>query len=159
MLLCSSLWLSGCSLTSGFNDFKFHAADAAAADGGSTAGAAGSSGGGVRAGAGGSGGAVPAGAGGGAGTVAKGGSGGASGADSTPTCQRDSDCADAQTFHCVNQHCALRRVPSAVWPSAGGGISQSAKFVVRVSAGAPQPMGISKSANYTITVGPGAGRP
>jgi hypothetical protein len=31
--------------------------------------------------------------------------------------------------------------------------------VMRVSAGAPQPLGVMKSKSYSVTVGAGAGRP
>jgi hypothetical protein len=74
-------------------------------------------------------------------------------------CKKDSDCMSDKTFQCVNAQCVLRRLPSSVWLSGGGGITRSAQFVLRVSAGAPQPLGVTKSGGYTVTVGAGAGRP
>jgi hypothetical protein len=170
-LLCSIALLTGCSLS--FGDFPFASSDAGAADGGMTgnaatgAGRAGTAG---RLGLSGMGGSTGAsgrnggsGTSGSAGTAGRntGGTGGTGGAgqEAPKPCRVDADCEDAKAYQCVRQLCALRRLPSGVWTSGGGGLTQSAKFVVRVSVGAPQPLGVVKSKAYSVTVGAGAGRP
>jgi hypothetical protein len=160
-LLCSAAWLSGCSLTSGFNDYKFGSAGSSAADGGGrhdtdaevamTSDAAASDGGAVDA-------AAPS----DAGKPSDAGTSGDAAADGGTiglTCDTDEECGDIVTFHCVLRHCLLRRGASSVWFSGGGGVSQSHGFLMRVSIGAPSPLGVSASKHYSITVGAGAGRP
>jgi hypothetical protein len=71
----------------------------------------------------------------------------------------DADCGDTATYHCALKRCLVRRVPSGVWLSGGGGTTKSAQFVLHISVGAPAPMGVTSSKNYSITVGAGAGRP
>jgi hypothetical protein len=157
-ILCSTLWLTGCSLTMGFDDFSFGSAGSSAADGGpgnvGGAGNAAAGSGAAQAGRGGAAGAS-------AGNAAAGASGsaGAAGSDSSPPCSKDADCGDTTTFHCVLKRCALRRVPSGSWLSGGGGTTRSSQFVLHISVGAPAPMGVSTSKNFSITVGAGAGRP
>jgi hypothetical protein len=160
-IIGSAVLLTGCSLTSNFDDFKFGSAGSGAADGGMIeAGSGGSS-------AAGTGGTKQAGAGGRgvgtAGMIAAGGAGGSSGAggkgDDAPPCTTDADCGDTATYHCLLNRCLVRRVPSGVWLSGGGGTTKSAQFVLHISVGAPAPMGVSSSKNYLITVGAGAGRP
>lgn len=164
-LMCSAAWLGGCSLTSGFNDYKFGSGGSgnSAADGGGQRDASSPNDGGMVDGA------MPSGDAGGsdAGThdaamPADSGTGDAAadgGGTIDMTCDTDEECGDITTFHCVLRHCLLRRGPSNVWFSGGGGVSQSSGFLMRVSVGTPSPMGVSESKHYSITVGAGAGRP
>jgi hypothetical protein len=159
-IIGSAVLLTSCSLTSNFDDFRFGSGGNSAADGGvvdpnSAGSSAAGTGGTKNAGAGGRAG--------GAGSAAVGGAGGSSGAggkgDDTPPCVNDADCGDTATYHCVLKRCLVRRVPSGVWLSGGGGTTKSAQFVLHISVGAPAPMGVTSSKNYSITVGAGAGRP
>jgi len=96
-----------------------------------------------------------------------GGSGGESGdggdggdAAVDPECTEDTvgdDC--EETEMCVNEMCVPIRIPSGVLQSAGGGDISSASYLMRISIGAPQPMGRVSSTNFIVTVGPAAGRP
>ncbi|HEX4354037.1 MAG TPA: hypothetical protein VHZ95_14010 [Polyangiales bacterium] len=162
--MCSATWLGGCSLTSGFNDYKFGSGGSgnSAADGGGQRDASSPSDGGMVDGA------MPSDAGGSdagahdAAILTDGGTGDAAadgGGTIDMTCDTDEECGDITTFHCVLRHCLLRRGPSNVWFSGGGGVSQSSGFLMRVSVGTPSPMGVSESKHYSITVGAGAGRP
>ena len=97
---------------------------------------------------------------GGAGESGEGGSGGDSGASGTgtpPECTEPSDCEDDET--CVSEMCVPIRIPSGVLQTAGGGDVASTNYTLRVTIGAPQPMGRASSTNFIVTVGPGAGRP
>ena len=167
LVACALASSSGC-LPSSFDDFTFGSGDdAGAADSGTndsgtgTAGDTGGAGNTGGTGAWGSSGRTGS-AGNDAGSAAAGsggGSAGNAGGSAPPPCSQAADCGDERSYQCLDAHCVLRRLPSGVWVSGGGGISQSANFVVRVSAGAPQPLGVIKSASYTITLGAGAGRP
>jgi len=120
-------------------------------DGGDTGGSGGSGG---DSGSGGSGGDSGQGGSGGE-TGGSGGQGGDSGIE--PECTEASDCEDNET--CVNEMCVPIRIPSGVLQTAGGGDITSTNYTLRVSIGAPQPMGRASSSNFIVTVGPGAGRP
>ena len=176
--VCSLGLLAGC-LPSSFDDFKFGGGqDGGAADGGgagqsnlpagrgggagtSTIGGSGATAGSAtNAGRGGGGSSGRAGNSGIAGASgASGGGGQDAGVDAGMPCVKDADCLDARAYQCTNMQCVLRRLPSSVWSSGGGGITQSGNFVLRVSVGAPQPLGTTKSNAFTVTVGAGAGRP
>jgi hypothetical protein len=156
VLFGSALVLTGCSLTTAFDDFSFghHDAGAVAGDGGGGGSPSGDGGvvdggnhaGDGAAGGGGSDAGVPAAGSGGDGAVAV-------------SCRDDSDCPDPLVYRCKDEICVLRRVPFPAWVSGGGGISRSSKYNLRVSSGAPQPGGSVKSKNFIVSVGAGAGRP
>jgi hypothetical protein len=158
-IIGSAVLLTSCSLTSNFDDFRFGSGGSGAADGGVDTGNAGSGAGtGVAKTAGTGGRAAGAG-----GTAAVGGAAGTAGAggqgSDAPPCVSDADCGDTATYHCVLKRCLVRRVPSGVWLSGGGGTTKSAQLVLHISVGAPAPMGVTSSKTYSITVGAGAGRP
>jgi hypothetical protein len=75
-----------------------------------------------------------------------------------PDCTVDSDCGDVRVYDCVEEVCATRRLPQGVWISGGGGLTVSNAYEMRISIGAPAPLGKMVSSNYEITVGAGAGR-
>jgi hypothetical protein len=143
-IIGSAVLLTSCSLTSNFDDFRFGSGGSNAADGGvvdpNSAGSSAAGTGGRAGGAGGS-------------------SGAGGKADDAAPCVNDADCGDTATYHCVLKRCLVRRVPSGVWLSGGGGTTKSGQFVLHISVGAPAPMGVTSSKNYSITVGAGAGRP
>jgi len=73
-----------------------------------------------------------------------------------PECDDDHPCDPG--YDCVDDFCVPERKPSTVVFVSAGGTVTSTNFVVRVSAGMPQPMGKTSSAKYSVTVGPAAGR-
>ena len=179
VVLMLALLASGCSLINGFDDYEFTGGKSDGKDGGSAGAGAGAGGsdGGVDS-------AVPEAGSGGGGHGGMGGSDGGlmkdggsmtgkdggsdldAGMDAAtpdtsvgPECTTAPDCGDVLALDCINNACVPRRVASGVWMSGGGGLVQTPTAKLRVSIGAPVPMGKASSATFRVTVGPGAGRP
>ena len=161
LLIAACLNGAGCSALSDFSGYEFSGPDH---DGGmdrddSGAGHGGSGEGGESGeGSSGEGGESGTNSGGSGGESGDGGDGGDAAVD--PECTEDTvgdDC--EETEMCVNEMCVPIRIPSGVLQSAGGGDISSASYLMRISIGAPQPMGRVSSTNFIVTVGPAAGRP
>ncbi len=72
-------------------------------------------------------------------------------------CRAAQDCDRAHL--CIENRCVPDRKPSTVWMSAGGGLSTAAGYKLRVSVGAPEPMGFASGTGYRVTIGPGLRKP
>lgn len=78
-------------------------------------------------------------------------------------CRLPSDCGDPLLADCIEGACISKpppdRAPSSVVITAGGGTAATSAHRVRVSVGAPVPMGTASTSKYRVTLGPEAGRP